>query len=61
MPVFAPAVPQVEQCWGTSISSLSSVMNVITVESGLPEQSLFVDGYMMRKNLAHKVAFRKEG
>lgn len=61
MPVFAPAAPQVEQCWGTSISSLSSVMNVITVESGLPEQSLFVDGYMMWKNLAHKVAFRKEG
>ena len=53
--------PQVEQCWGTSSSSLSSVMNVITVESGLPEQSLFVDGYMMWKNLAHKVAFRKEG
>ena len=59
VPVFSPSASQGGQCWGASINSLSSVVNVITVESGLPEQSLFVDGYMMRKNLAHKVEFQK--
>lgn len=57
LPSFAAALEQGQQCWGTQISSLSTAMNVITVEGSLPDQSLFVDGFMMKKNLAHKVRF----
>ena len=37
------------------LTSLRSNVNVIEIEGSLPEQSVFVDGYMMKKNLAHKV------
>ena len=45
--------------WGGSISSLKDVMNVVCIEGGAPEQSMFVDGYMMKKNLAHKQMKRR--
>ena len=45
--------------WGGSISSLKEVMNVVCIEGGTPEQSMFVDGYLMKKNLAHKKMKRR--
>ena len=40
--------------WGGEISSLKELANVVCIEGSVPEQSMFVDGYMMKKNLAHK-------
>lgn len=58
LPAFANALEQDQQCWSMQINSLSTVMNVITVEGSLPDQSLFVDGFMMKRNLAHKVRLK---
>ena len=35
-------------------------MRIIEIEEGLPEQSEFVDGLMIKKNLAHKVGSARE-
>ena len=35
--------------------SIDSIVRIIEIEEGLPEQSEFVDGLMIKKNLAHKV------
>ena len=35
--------------------SLETEVSVIKVEGGTPDQSEFVDGLMIKKNLAHKV------
>lgn len=38
-----------------SNESIDSIVRIIEIEEGLPEQSEFVDGLMIKKNLAHKV------
>lgn len=38
-----------------SNETVDSVVRIIEIEEGLPEQSEFVDGLMIKKNLAHKV------
>ena len=47
--------PSFHHSWDEPLSSLESKVNVIEIEGSIPEQSVFVDGYMMKKNLAHKV------
>lgn len=47
--------PEPREVWNESLKSLDSIVNVLEIEGSLPEQSVFVDGYMMKKNLAHKV------
>lgn len=44
-----------EESWNEPLSSLESKVNVLEIEGSIPEQSVFVDGYLMKKNLAHKV------
>ncbi|KAK8800903.1 hypothetical protein WA588_001734, partial [Blastocystis sp. NMH] len=39
---------------GKSNESIDSIVRIIEIEEGLPEQSEFVDGLMIKKNLAHK-------
>lgn len=46
-----------QQSWNEPLASLESKVNVIEIEGSIPEQSVFVDGYMMKRNLAHKVQF----
>ena len=41
--------------WDEALSSLESKVNILEIEGSVPEQSVFVDGYMMKKNLAYKV------
>ena len=43
--------------WDEALSSLESKVNILEIEGSVPEQSVFVDGYMMKKNLAHKVGY----
>ena len=38
-----------------SNETVDSIVRIIEIEEGLPEQSEFVDGLMIKKNLAHKV------
>ena len=35
--------------------TVDTIVRIIEIEEGLPEQSEFVDGLMIKKNLAHKV------
>lgn len=37
------------------LDALETDVSVIRVEGGTPDQSEFVDGLMIQKNLAHKV------
>ena len=53
--MLSPLSQESQTIWDEPSTSLQSNVNVIEIEGSLPEQSVFVDGYMMKKNLAHKV------
>lgn len=48
-------LPDVNERKNTGLSSLETEVGVIEVQGGTPDQSEFVDGLMIKKNLAHKV------
>ena len=52
---FSTEVPEIVDRKTLVLDALETDVSVIRVEGGTPDQSEFVDGLMIQKNLAHKV------